>query len=185
MKASDTLWEFHKAFEGVRYRAYYDSVGKLTIGVGHANQDIEPFDEDSEWDDDKCYDVWQRDLTRAEELANGWLRREVPQPFFDMLVDLIYNTGRQPRTYMQDLNAGDYEAAVHQLLRWVYAQGHVLLGLVKRRFAGFAMCLGDNWYEIAQCPLSKDNLEDFNRLISRYGYAVEPDEMSGYVIVEV
>lgn len=173
MQASDTLWEFHKEFEGYSPKAYRDSVGVLTIGVGHANQDIEPFTENEEWDNDKIYEVWQRDISRAEELANGWLRREVPQAFFDVAVDIIYNTGRKPATYIACLNAGDLKSAQGEILRWVYAGGRVLLGLVRRRFAGLAMTYGDNWYELAQIPVSSSNLTEFNDAIRKYCYEVE------------
>ena len=52
---AERLWEFQKIFEGYREHAYDDGVGNLTIGVGHANQDTEPFDADSVWDEDKIF----------------------------------------------------------------------------------------------------------------------------------
>lgn len=183
---AERLWEFQKIFEGYREHAYDDGVGNLTIGVGHANQDTEPFDADSVWDEDKIFAVWQEDIQRAIDLANGWLRREdIPQPYFDVLVDIIFNVGKKPTGLVRALNTHDLQQANMEILRWVWAGGKVLLGLVKRRFAALAMCYGDNWGEIADCPLSRNNLDEFNGLIRRYGYAVETHPQQGYEIVEV
>lgn len=186
MNVSDVLWEFHKIFEGYEPRAYRDSVGVLTIGVGHANQDTAPFSEGDEWDDEHIHEVWLLDVQRAEELANGWIHRDVPQPFFDTAVDIIFNVGRRPTTFINNLNAGDLEAAAYQILRWVYAGGRVELGLVRRRFAAYAMCLQDNWYDVAMTPLSSKNLDPFNAMIARYGFAIERVEgPARFEIVEV
>ena len=72
------------------------------------------------------------------------------------------------------LKAGNYEGAKHQILRWIYSNGVVLLGLVKRRFTMYAYCDGyESWLDIANIPLSSNNLIDFNEVMQKFGYQVE------------
>ena len=184
-RASDELLEFHKAFEGYSNEAYDDGTGVLTIGIGHANQDTAPFDATDIWDEDKIIEVWHEDVERAEELAAGWAQKELPQPYFDALVDLVFNTGRRPNGYLAKIHLDDYDGAAVELLRWVYANRKIMLGLVKRRFAMYVHVLGGDWREIANCPLSSKNYDEFNALIGKWGYALERDEDGNMVLVEV
>lgn len=186
MKVSNELFEFHKLCEGVHFECYIDPVGVKTIGVGHANQETEPFYEWSKWTAEKVRDVWEKDIAVAEDLANHYLQgAEVPQPYFDALVDIIFNTGANPRTYVKYLRAEEYQLARAQIIRWVYANGVVLLGLVKRRFSMYMHCSGmDNWLELTKVPLSSSNLKNFNKAIAQTGYRVEAtNEKPKFVIV--
>jgi lysozyme len=61
---------------------------------------------------------------------------------FSALVSFVYNVGGpafRRSTLLRRLNAGDYEAAGRELLRWVYAGGKQLPGLVSRRRAELAL----------------------------------------------
>lgn len=182
MHASDVLFDFHAHFEGVEHQAYDDGTGVLTIGIGHTGND---FDADTVWDDDQIRDAWEKDILTAERLANKWLDgQDVPQELFDALVDLAFNTGTKPKTLIAYVNNGDFEMAIHELPRWVYAGGKVMLGLVKRRLAMYVYCLGGDWQEIANCPLSSRNYQRFNEVISHYGFElVEGDD--GFVLEEI
>ncbi len=175
MKVSSFLFEFHKLCEGVHSEAYLDPVGILTIGVGHANQETATFNKHSKWSDEKIREVWELDVAEAERLANQYLEGiEIPQCYFDTLVDIIFNTGAKPTTMLKYLKAGNYEGAKHQILRWIYSNGVVLLGLVKRRFTMYAYCDGyESWLDIANIPLSSKNLNDFNEVMQKFGYQVE------------
>lgn len=175
MKVSSNLYEFHKLCEGVHNKAYFDPVGILTIGVGHANQETASFTVNSEWTPEKVKEVWELDIAKAEHLANKYLDGvEVEQCYFDALTDIIFNTGANPRTLVKYLKEGKADAAKAQLIRWVYSNGVVLLGLVKRRFAMYAYCHGHaDWLDVANIPLSSNNLKDFNAFIKQFGYEVE------------
>ena len=180
MHASDFLYDFHTIFEGVRHEAYQDSVGIWTIGIGHTGPDVEP---ESQWDDDQIRDAWESDIVEAESLANDWLEgAQVSQELFDALVDIAFNTGKKPKTMVKYALSGNENAAIDELLRWVYAGGKVLLGLVKRRMAMYVYCHGGDWEAVANCPLNSTHLERFNRLIEQYGYEVLPDEDTNFAV---
>lgn len=183
MHASDVLFDFHAIFEGIRAEPYDDGTGVLTIGIGHTGND---FDENSFWDDDKIREVWERDVLSAERLANNWLAgAEVPQELFDALVDLAFNTGTKPRTLMAYIREGNFDYAIHELPRWVYAGGKVMLGLVKRRMAMYVYCKGGDWEEIANCPLKRSDYDQFNKLIAKYGFEIVPDEETEFALEEI
>lgn len=180
MHASDMLFDFHAVFEGVEHKAYQDSVGVWTIGIGHTGPDVEP---DAVWDDVQVREAWEEDILEAESLANKWLEGvQVSQELFDALVDIAFNTGKKPKTMLKYAFSGNEAAAIDELMRWVYACGKVLLGLVKRRMAMYVYCHGGDWKEVARCPLSSDHLERFNQLIDQYGYEVLPDEDTNFAV---
>lgn len=187
MKVSNNLYELHKSLEGYRHSAYRDSGGVLTIGVGHAAQDVEPFDADTEWDDEKIHEVWLKDVAAASRKVDEYTEGlELSQGWYDALVDLVFNTGRKPQTLIKKLRSGDEDGARDEFLRWVYDNGVVQLGLIKRRFANYFMTLDRDPYEIIKIPLSKRYLGQFNQAISELGLKVEPIESKAkYAIAEV
>lgn len=193
MRVSDDLFEFHKMFEGYHNKAYKDPVGILTIGVGHANQDVEPFDEDAEWNDDKIRDVWLRDVKCAEERALKYIGvlvepDDIPQSWFNAVVDIIFNTGRVPKTMLMAIDDSKGDPAfsgvvAEQLLRWVYAGKKIMFGLIRRRFSMYAMIMGKDWRALANAY----TLDDFNDALFEQGinFEVVKDPDTGYSIVEV
>lgn len=187
MKVSDKLREFQISMEGYETEAYRDSVGVLTIGIGHTSQEPFPFEEGDIWTDEQIEQAWRADIKDAEDQVNGYLKGlDVSQEWFDALVDLVFNTGKKPRTLLAYLASGNEDAAREQLLRWVYAGGVVLLGLVKRRLGTYIMTLGGDFNEVNRTNLSSSNLEGFNKLFSKYGYVIEPNGKSTkYDIVEI
>jgi lysozyme len=61
---------------------------------------------------------------------------------FNALVDFCYNLGvgrLQTSTLRRVVNAGDWQGAKEQLMRWTRGGGRVLPGLVKRRAAECAL----------------------------------------------
>lgn len=186
MQVSDNLYELHKALEGYRHKPYLDSGGVLTIGVGHAAQSIEPFDEDSEWDDAKIREVWEKDIASASAKVDEYTKGiTLTQGWYDALVDLVFNTGVKPKTLIAKLHANSIDEARDEFLRWVYDNGVVQLGLIKRRFADYVLTLDEDPYEILNVPLRKGYLGQFNKVIKKYGYAIEPTtNKARYFIVE-
>ena len=64
---------------------------------------------------------------------------------FDAYVSLTYNIGASAfckSTLARKLNAGDYEGACAEILRWDRFKGKPLPGLTKRRVEEYQKCLG-------------------------------------------
>lgn len=176
---SENLCEFQKHFEGVRYKPYRDTGGVLTIGIGHTNKDLYYFDENSVWTDDDVFQAWSIDIQEAVASANRYLVNDVEQNVFDVTVDLIFNCGK-PRTYVDMLNAGDYDGARAQILRWIYDNGKVQLGLVKRCFARYMYFVGDDYMDFVNCRANFKNLKPLNDLIEPLGYFIRSDSKTQF-----
>lgn len=187
MKVSKKLKEFQISMEGYETGAYRDSVGVLTIGIGHTSKTKFPFDEGSIWTDEQIEQAWRSDIQDAERLVNTYLGdTQVTQDWFDALVDLVFNTGSKPKTLLAYLKSGDEDSAREQFLRWVYAGGVVQLGLVKRRLGEYIMSMGGDFMEVNRTCLSSKNIKKFNELFEKYGFRVEPNGgKTQYDIVEV
>lgn len=66
---------------------------------------------------------------------------------FNAYVSLTYNIGEGAfcsSTLAKKLNAGDYDGACKEILRWDRFKGQPLAGLTKRRQAEYRMCKGEN-----------------------------------------
>jgi GH24 family phage-related lysozyme (muramidase) len=130
-----------ESFEGFSASRYDDGTGVMTIGYGTTAADIDPL---------PTY------CTRAQ--AEGWLRQKLTSKYepavnglgvplnqnqFDALVSLVYNCGPGAMQWQigLDLRARRYTAAANDSMRYVYAGGRVLQGLVNRRRAERALFL--------------------------------------------
>lgn len=122
-----------EGYEGKRYKAYYDTGGVLTNGVGHTGPDVY----EGQIVDDNQVDQWLiDDLEEAEEAIARWVKVPLTQGQFDALASFVFNIGEgqfRNSTLLKKLNAGDYEGAKNQFQRWVYDNGKQQPGLVKRR----------------------------------------------------
>lgn len=86
------------------------------------------------------------DAGKAEQAV----RRCAPVPMyqreFDAYVSLTYNIGGSAfcgSTLARKLNAGDYDGACKEILRWNRQAGRELRGLTIRRRAEYAQCVGE------------------------------------------
>lgn len=132
MKASQTLINAIKRFEGCRLEAYQDSAGVWTIGYGHT-QGVKRGDRISGAQADSYL---RQDLARFEAEAQK-VRGLSQQGRFDAVVDFMYNCGVanfNSSTLKKYIEAGRpaWECQ-EQFLRWVNAGGRKLGGLVTRR----------------------------------------------------
>lgn len=99
MKVSNELIEKMKEFEGCSLKAYRDSAGILTIGIGHTGRDVVEGDVISS---EEAVRLFRSDVAYAERVVNN-LNEEIQkrtngygglkQQHFDALVDLVYNAG--------------------------------------------------------------------------------------------
>lgn len=132
MKASDILIAKIKEFEGYRSRAYRDAVGVWTCGYGHTRGVTAKT---------SCTqaqaDAWLRqDLAPLEKRLNG-IKEIDSQGKFDACLDFCFNLGLGNflrSTLLKMIKAGMGEKLIKaEFMRWAYAGGRKLDGLVKRR----------------------------------------------------
>jgi lysozyme len=129
-----------RPFEDLRLSAYHDPVGYPTQGYGRLLSRT-PWEDLSRWPDidEATAERWlEEDMSSS--LAS--VRRLIVAPLTDeqeaALVDFAFNCGAgnlQVSTLRRVVNRGEYEAAPAQFMRWVYARGVRLNGLVRRRRA--------------------------------------------------
>lgn len=132
MEASKELIEKLKEFEGFRPKAYLCPAGVWTIGYGHTSGV-------------RCGDIVTEES--AEEFLRSDLEKVYPvvrkcrydfnQHQFDALCSFVFNLGSGNfkgstlyKVLRKDKNS---EEVGKQIKRWVYCNGKVLSGLVKRR----------------------------------------------------
>ncbi len=132
MKISDAGLQLIMESEGLRLKAYQDSVGVWTIGYG-STRGVMPDETITQAD---AEDRLRRDVQDAEDCVNKHVTVALTQGQYDALTSFIFNLGCgafSGSTLLRDLNAGDYQGAADQLGRWVHAGTDILPGLVKRR----------------------------------------------------
>ena len=127
-----------EGFEGCRLTAYPDpgtGGDPWTIGYGHTGPEVHP---GMTITLEQAEDLLAQDVKRAEADVNAKLTVEVTQDEFDALVDFAFNCGcgnLNNSTLLKKLNAGDFEGAAQEFLKWDMAAGHHMAGLLKRRQA--------------------------------------------------
>jgi len=128
--------EFIKSFESFSPTTYICPAGYLTIGYGHVLLQGEYYQGISM---DTAEDLLRRDLMRAERAVIRNICQPLEQNQFDALVSFTYNLGcgaLQRSTLRQKVNYGASPAEVrYEFMKWVYAGGQKLAGLVRRRRA--------------------------------------------------
>lgn len=126
-------------FEGYKPTPYVDPVGILTVCYG-TTHNIE----------NRTYTKAECDKLLTKDLANAYdaIARNVTVPLPDKTraayASFIYNVGEskfKSSTLLKQINAGYGARACDQLLRWTYAGGRQLKGLVKRRQAEWQLCV--------------------------------------------
>jgi len=135
-----------KEFEGFRSRPYLCPTGVATIGYGTTR-----------YSDGRPVTLSDPAITRdeAEQLLDAQLRSQflpgvlrlcpsliAHTQALNAIVDFAYNLGvgrLQTSTLRRRINAGDWEGAKEQLMRWTRGGGRVLPGLVRRRQAEAAL----------------------------------------------
>ena len=132
MRASSTLIQAIKKFEGVSLSAYQDSKGVWTIGYGHT-KDVKKGDRITQY---QAEQFLREDLQQFEAIANK-VKRIATQGKFDAILDFIYNCGPanfESSTLKKYIEVGKATWEIQeQFLRWVNSGGKKLGGLVSRR----------------------------------------------------
>lgn len=128
------------SFEGYSAAPYRDPVGTWTIGYGSTRDQLgHPVTAHTPAVTRAIAEgLMRRDLTHAATVVSDTVRVPMNNEERAALIDLIYNIGEGNfggSTLLRMLNAGNYEGAAEQFLRWNQAGGHVLAGLIRRRAA--------------------------------------------------
>lgn len=128
----------HEAYRGTAYR---DSAGVPTIGYGETSgvrmgQKTTP-------------ERALAQLLKSTQAHADGIRQCITVPLyqyeFDAYVDLSYNIGTGAfcrSTLVKKLNAGDYQGACAEILKWDRAGGKRLSGLSARRQDEYKACMG-------------------------------------------
>lgn len=145
-KALAVLLPTAVTFEGIRYVAYYDPPGILTVCVG-STTDVQ---KGKRYTHEECMDRLNADMMKAVRAVERCAPGLPLQPLI-AFADTVYNVGQiivcdtQRSTAARLLKAGDWRAACQQLPRWtkttIAGKKVELPGLVKRRAHALEVCL--------------------------------------------
>ncbi len=132
----------HK-FEGFRAVAYPDPGSSdghpWTIGYGTTRYpDGSPVREGDHCSMEQAQVYFAHDLAAFERAVLQAVEVTLTQGQLDALVSFTYNVGKNAlrrSTLLRKLNAGDYDGAADEFLRWNKNDGKVMRGLVRRRAA--------------------------------------------------
>jgi lysozyme len=143
MKLSATGLELIKKSEGFRSTVYLDVAGLPTIGYGHRL--IHPECYPSGICETQAEVILLWDVHESEQAVSRQVTVPLAQGQFDALVDFTFNLGSgrlASSTLLQNLNAGKYDAAATELLRWDHSGEHEIASLKARREAEFKLWTG-------------------------------------------
>ena len=107
--------------EGFKTKAYYDSQGNLTIGVGHLIKKGESHLKTTELTYEQVIDLLRSDMRGCGDAIDNAIRVPLRQSQFDALYSLCFNIGEdkfKKSTVVRKLNTGDYHGAADAILMW-------------------------------------------------------------------
>ena len=123
---------------------YYDPVGLPTIGYGHllSRKAWAPLHQFPAITVGQAEALLRADLMKAAGAVMRMVKVKLNANQIAALIDFVFNAGAgnfEISTIRRVINRGDLAAVPAQLMRWVYAKGVKLPGLVKRRKAEAAL----------------------------------------------
>jgi lysozyme len=150
-KTNDAGVHLIKSFEGLRLKAYRDSVNVLTIGYGHTGSDVIVGEVITE---PEAEGLLRIDLKEAEVGVASALTRDVTDNQFAACVSLAFNVGVgafEKSSIARYLNENRPREAAGSFLLYDKAGGKRLEGLTRRRRAERALFLTeDKTEEVAE-----------------------------------
>ena len=147
MNTSEKGLALIKYFEGVRAKPYKCPAGYWTVGVGHliTRSPELPDSWDRELEPNEIDEILKKDLVKFENGVLRLLHPKQPTQFeFDALVSFSFNLGLgcfQRSTVRSAFKRGDKKRAGEVLLKYCYAGGRKLKGLIRRRIAEHALLM--------------------------------------------
>jgi lysozyme len=128
-------------FEGTKTTAYRDPVGIPTACTGHTGAEVRV---GRTYTPAQCTGLLNADERDAMSAVLDLTTGPINANELAALTDFTFNVGRgnlASSTLRQKFNAGDHAGACRELLKWVYAKGVKLKGLVTRRQAEYEVCI--------------------------------------------
>jgi lysozyme len=125
-----------KRFEGFSDTVYICPAGYPTIGYGHLVRKDEDFS--GGIDESQAEELLRKDVATAERAVLRYIKVPLTDGQFDALVSFTYNLGAgalQRSTLRRKVNYEEHCAVPAEFMRWVWAGGRKLAGLVRRREA--------------------------------------------------
>jgi len=107
--------------EGFKTKAYADTKGLMTIGVGHLIKPDEAHLKDAILSLDQVEDLLQSDLKWCDEAVNQSIKVPLNQNQYDALYSLCFNIGAthfKESTVVKKINQGDLAGAADAFLLW-------------------------------------------------------------------
>ena len=127
-----------KTFEGFEPEIYLDAAGLPTIGYGHLIRKGEHKMFENGISESAAGALLAKDVQLAEQAVLRLIRVPLTDGQFDALVSFTFNLGGgalQRSTLRRKINRGEHEEGPRELMRWVWAGGRKLKGLMRRRAA--------------------------------------------------
>jgi lysozyme len=118
--AKSTL-DFITKEEGARNKAYKDSRGLWSIGVGHLIKADEQYLINATLTDAQVEDLLKSDLKWCSEAVESSVRVSLTQGQFDALYSLCFNIGEtnfKKSTVVKKINDNDMQGAAEAILMW-------------------------------------------------------------------
>lgn len=117
---------------------YYDPVGLPTIGYGHllSRTAWAPLGQFPAITVAQAEALLRSDLMKAAGAVMRMVKVKLNANQIAALIDFVFNAGAgnfEISTVRKVINRGDFDSVPAQLMRWVYAKGVKLPGLVRRR----------------------------------------------------
>jgi lysozyme len=142
MNISSAGQKLIEQFEGREARAYLDSAGLWTIGVGHLIKADEQHLKNATLSNAEIDALFRQDISWAEDAVRRLFPRIRHQSQFDALVSFVFNLGEGATKSgtLDDLvneNASPEQISA-KWMQYVFAGGSRVNGLVKRRSAELA-----------------------------------------------
>ena len=118
--AKSTL-DFIIEVEGFEQKAYKDTKGLWTIGVGHLIKSDEQHLINAVLTEDQVHELLKKDLSWCDEAVTRYVKVPLNQNQYDALYSLCFNIGApnfSKSEVVKNLNNGDYQKAADAILNW-------------------------------------------------------------------
>lgn len=131
-------YDLIQEFEGLRLKAYRDSVGIWTIGVGNiVYEDGSKVKQGDTITAERARTLFEGTACQFSFKVNKMVKKPVTQNQFNALVSLAYNIGLgafEKSTLLRLVNNNPNDANIaKEFLKWKNAGGKVIQGLLNRR----------------------------------------------------
>lgn len=127
-----------KRFEGFESEIYLDAAGLPTIGYGHLIRKGEHKIFENGISESAAGALLAKDVWAAESAVLRLINVPLTDGQFDALVSFTFNLGSgalQRSTLRRKVNREEHEEVPAEFMRWVWAGGRKLRGLIRRRSA--------------------------------------------------